>query len=57
MRRSTLKLAIRHETIRVLAELDLVHVAAGNADKLQIDTGGGANNGCVQAAAVAPAKK
>jgi hypothetical protein len=56
MKRSTLKLALRRDTVRVLAELELVRVAGGNPDAQQMGTGG-AETGCplVQAAAV-PAK-
>jgi hypothetical protein len=56
MKRSTLKLVIRRETLRVLTELDLVRVAGGNADPQQVGTGG-PETGCplVQAASQ-PAK-
>ena len=57
MKKSTLKLAIRRETLRALVQLDLLQVAAGsNPDAQRMDTGG-ANTGCplVQAAAQ-PAK-
>ena len=56
MKRSTRKLAIRSETIRALSQLDLVLVATGGANALEVGTGG-ANTGCplVQAAAE-PAK-
>lgn len=53
MKKSTLKLVIRRETIRALSQLDLVRVAAGgNPDVQQVDTEG-PNTGCplVQAAA------
>ena len=57
MKRSTLKLAIRHETLRVLlARLDLVRVAGGSPDARLIDTEGSPGNTCVQAAAVVPPK-
>ena len=52
MKRSTLKLVIHREIVRVLAELELVHVAGGDAANLQMDTEGGNNNGCVRAAVV-----
>ena len=55
MKRSTLKLVIRRETVRVLAQLDLGRVAGGGPDPQLMDTGGGANNTCVQAAVVAQA--
>jgi hypothetical protein len=55
MKRSTLKLVIHRETVKVLARLDLGRVAGGGPDPQLMDTGGGANNTCVQAAAVAQA--
>lgn len=53
MKRSTLKLVIRRETLRVLTDLDLVRVAGGNPDAELLGTGG-ANTGCplVQPAAL-----
>jgi len=57
MKKSTLKLVIRRETIRALAQLDLVRGAVGaNPDARLMDTGG-AETGCplTQAAAL-PAK-
>ena len=56
MKKSTLKLAIRRETLKVLAEMDLVRVEGGNPDAPLMDTGG-PNTGCpiVQPAAQ-PAK-
>jgi hypothetical protein len=57
MKKSTLKLVIRRETLRALVQLDLLQVAAGaNPDAQQAGTGG-AETGCpfVQAAAQ-PAK-
>jgi predicted ABC-type transport system involved in lysophospholipase L1 biosynthesis ATPase subunit len=44
MKRSTLKLVIRHETIRVLSGLDLVRVAGG--EQVAVAGTGGANTGC-----------
>jgi hypothetical protein len=38
MKKSTLKLLIRRDTLRVLAELDLVRVVGGNPDARQLDT-------------------
>lgn len=32
MKKSTLELTIRHETLRALAQLDLVRIAGGNPD-------------------------
>jgi hypothetical protein len=55
MKRSTLKLVICRETVRVLAELDLGRVAGGSQDPQLMDTGGGANNTCVQVAVVVQA--
>jgi hypothetical protein len=47
MKKSTLKLVIRRETLRVLAEIELVRVAGGgNADAQLLDTGGGPATGC-----------
>lgn len=40
MKKSTRKLAIRHETLRVLAELDLSLVAGGDTGAQQAGTGG-----------------
>jgi hypothetical protein len=40
MKKSTLKLAIRRETLRALAQLDLVRVAGGNPNVQQVGTGG-----------------
>jgi hypothetical protein len=56
MKKSTLKLSIRRETLQVLAEMDLVRVAGGNPNAQQLDTEG-PNTGCqiVQPAAQ-PAK-
>lgn len=44
MKKSTLKLSIRHETLRVLARLDLVRVVGGSQ---LMDTGGSPANTCV----------
>jgi hypothetical protein len=56
MKRSTLKLAIRREALRILAGMELVRVVGGEPDAQQVDTGN-AGTGCplVQPAAV-PAK-
>jgi hypothetical protein len=56
MKKSTLKLEIRHEVVRVLAQLDLVRVVGGGTDALQMDTGGSPVNTCVQRAQPLPAK-
>ncbi len=53
MKRSTLKLATRRETLRVLAGLELVHVAGGNPDAQQLGTVGPAT-GCPLVQAVKP---
>jgi hypothetical protein len=45
MKKSTLKLVIRRETLRLLAGMDLVRVGGGNADAQQLDTGN-AGTGC-----------
>jgi hypothetical protein len=45
MKKSMLKLAIRRETLRALAQLDLVRVAGGNPDAQQLGTEG-PNNTC-----------
>ena len=47
MKKSTIKLALRHETLRVLAEIDLVRAASGNPDAAALMDTGGANNTCV----------
>ena len=54
MKKSTHKLAIRRETLRALAHLDLVRVAGGNPDAQQMDTVN-PETGCpFQAAALPP---
>ena len=53
MRKSRLKLAIRRETLRALAQLDLVRVAGGNPDAQQMDTGS-PETGCPLQAAAPP---
>jgi len=53
MKRSTLKLVIRRETLRVLTELDLVRVAGGKPDAQLLGTEG-PNTGCPLVNAVAP---
>lgn len=50
MKKSTLKLVIRRETLRVLAELDLVRVAAGGLGARLMDTDD-INRTCVAALA------
>ena len=52
MKKATRKLEIRRETLRVLAELDLVYAAAGA--NVQMDTGAD-NRTCVAAQALADA--
>ena len=56
MKKSTRKLPIRCETLRVLAEIHLVQVAGGNADARQLMDTEGPNNTCVVQAAALPAK-
>ncbi|MGH2907177.1 MAG: hypothetical protein ACRDKI_10475 [Solirubrobacterales bacterium] len=48
MKKATIKLALRYETLRVLAQVDLVRIAGagGNPDAQLMDTGG-ANTTCV----------
>jgi len=53
MKKATRKLGIRRETLRVLAELDLVYAAAGGPN-VQMDTGAD-NRTCVAALALADA--
>jgi hypothetical protein len=53
MKKATLKLEIRRETLRVIAELDLVRVAAGGPDAQLMDTGG-PNHTCVAQLAPLP---
>jgi len=45
MRKSTLKLVIRRETLRVLAEVQLVHAIGGGTGARPLDTGD-APTGC-----------
>jgi len=52
MKKATLKLEIRRETLRVLRALDLVHAAAGDAAARMMDTGDEART-CVAAQALA----
>lgn len=52
MKKSTPKLALRHETLRVLAGLDLALVVGGNPDAQLMDTEG-PNKTCVVAQAPA----
>jgi hypothetical protein len=52
MKKATIKLVIRSETLRVLSEMDLVRVAAGDADARLMGTEG-PNTGC-QIAVAAP---
>ena len=57
MKKSTHKLAIRRETLRALAHLDLVRVAGGNPDAQQAGTGS-PETGCpFGQAAVLPPKQ
>jgi hypothetical protein len=53
MKKATLKLGIRRETLRILGALDLVHAAAGGADVRVMDTGD-INRTCVAQAGVKP---
>jgi hypothetical protein len=46
VKKATRKLGVHRETLRMLAELDLVRAAAGGRDVQSLDTGG-ANNTCV----------
>jgi WD40 repeat protein len=55
MKKSTPKLGIRRETLRVLAELELVRVAGGNPDAQLFDSEGPAT-GCPLVQAALPAK-
>jgi hypothetical protein len=52
MKKSTLKLVIRRETLRVLAELEFVRVAGGNPDAQLFDTAS-PETGCPLVQAVA----
>ena len=57
MKKSTHKLAIRRETLRALAHLDLFRVAGGNPDAQQAGTGS-PETGCpFGQAAVLPPKQ
>jgi hypothetical protein len=51
MKRSTLKLTICRETLRVLAVMELAHVAGGDPGAQLIDTGN-AGTGCPNVAAL-----
>jgi len=54
MKKSTLKLVVRRETLRVLDEMDLVQIVGGNPDA-RLDTGG-PNTSCPLVQAAQPAK-
>jgi len=56
MKKSTLKLSVRRETLLVLAEMDLVRVAGGNPDARQMDTVN-PETGCPFQAAALPPKQ
>lgn len=49
MKKATLKLGIRRETLRVLGELDLVRAVAGGSDAQLMDTADVAKTCVVQA--------
>jgi hypothetical protein len=53
MKKSTLKLAIRRETLRALAQLDLARVAGGKPDGRQLGTDS-PETGCPLQAAAPP---
>lgn len=53
MKKSMLKLVIRHETLRMLDETQLIHVAGGDPAAQLLDTGS-AETGCPLVKAVAP---
>ena len=55
MKKATLTLTIRRETLRVLSDLDLGRAAGGRADARLMDTEG-PNNGCQIAKAAYPVK-
>jgi hypothetical protein len=55
VKKSTLKLAIRRETLRTLAQLDLARVAGGEPDVPQLDTVN-PETGCPYQAAALSAK-
>jgi len=54
MKKSTLKLVVRRETLRVLAEMDLVRVVSGNPDA-RLGTEG-PNTSCPLVQAAQPTK-
>ena len=56
MKKSTLKLVIRRETIRALAQLDLVRVAAGGNPDAQLAGTVNPETGCPFVQAAQPAK-
>ena len=47
MKKATLKLGIRRETLRVLGELDLVRVAAGGGPDVRVMDTGDIGSTCV----------
>lgn len=55
MKKSTLKLTVRRETLRTLAQLDLARVAGGNPEGQRFDTEGPAT-GCPLGQPAVPAK-
>lgn len=55
MKKSTLKLTIRRETLRALAQLDLARVAGGNQDAQRFDTDN-PETGCPLQVAASPKK-
>jgi hypothetical protein len=57
MKKSTVKLAIRGETLRVLAELDLVRVAGGGNADVQLVGTEGPNTSCPLVAQLVAAAK
>jgi hypothetical protein len=56
MKRSTIKLVMRRETLRVLSGIELVRAAGGGNPDAQLLDSGGAATGCPNIGAALPAK-
>lgn len=56
MKRSTLKLTVRRDTLRVLAGVELARVAGGNQDAQLLDSAGPVT-GCPDVQPALPAKQ
>jgi len=56
MKRLTLKLTVRRETLRALSGIELVRVAGGGSPDAQLVDTGSPANGCPNIGAALPAK-